>query len=161
MAEQPHEISNDTMTLDKKDEAPRQMDWLNGGLALIRAYTESVAAQYQFSDVRVSPAPYSGGNMNTQDVSLRISFNTESIKGCRNVRDAKVNAALESFQKDMVEINGYLHRHFYKDAEDVHYTLPLHKGSVTFTASKIKEKLAAGLPAESFIDYLKSKGLKR
>lgn len=128
-------------------------DWLNGGLALIRAYTEATLKDHGFSDIKIYADPF---NMNHKDLSLTIEFNTANVKGCRNARHNSIVSGLKRFEDSMLDINGTLNRNLRKDTptDEMRYTLPLDREFVPKIAGNIKKKLASQIPVSAYLAHL-------
>lgn len=154
----PHEVHMSTgEPTEPKSEMERlDRDWLNGGLALVRAFAQAVAEENGFSDVSVHHAPFN--SRTAEDVSLIIRFNAANIKGCRNARPRRIEDGLKRFEQEMLEINEAIDRNLRKgNKEDtIQYRLPLSRYSVSKVSSKIKERLATKLPVSAFLTHLSS-----
>lgn len=154
----PHEVY---MSTGKPTEPLSEMemldrDWLNGGLALIRAFTKAAAENNGFTDVSVSHTPF---NSRTPEcLSLIINFSTAKIQGCRNARPKRIDEGLSRFERDILDINGALDRNLRKkqSPDDIQYTMPLSRHTVPDVTAAIKEKMAQKLPVSAYIAQLES-----
>lgn len=126
---------------------------LNGGLALIRAFIEAKAKECGFKDIQVFQSP----RANHPRVDIRISFNSEADKGCRNSRKQHQEQNVRRFEKLVLNITGGLDKNLqHGDADNREaYTVPLSKDYVAGFALKIKHEIAHTLPTSAYIAQLK------
>ncbi len=127
--------------------------WLNGGMALIRAFIEAKAKDHGFENVKLSQ-PHVG----YPRMDLTISFNSISQeKNADKVRVPHRERNLRSFERDILKAVGRLDKnliHNRPQGEEI-YTVPLSRDMVSPVARAIKLEMAEKIPTSAYIAQLK------
>jgi hypothetical protein len=146
------------MTTGEKSEPRTQEEMLdacplNGGIALIKAFIEAKAKECGFKDIQVFQPSYASHPR----VDIRVIFNSEAEKGCRNSREKTKEQNLRLFEQKVLAVTERLDKNLeHRGASNREsYTFSLSQDYVPSFALRIKNEIAHQLPTSAYIAQLK------